>query len=75
MALESFTRMMRHIGRGLVVLPKRFTVLILYPKFVSSELIISSEMQVGMPLMNIIKTRSSGIEKVKNGILFSLRYF
>lgn len=44
-------KMMRHIGKGLVKLPKRFTVLMLNPKFVSSVLISSSEMSVGMPLI------------------------
>lgn len=68
-------RMTRQIGRGLEVLPKRFIVLILYPKFVSSELISSSEMSVGMPFITIFSTRTSGSEKVEKGMLFSFRYF
>lgn len=69
----SFEIITRYIVIDLVFAPKRFTVFTVNPRFVSSDVTSSSEISVGMSLITIFRTRSSGSEKVeKTTIVFSL---
>lgn len=74
-ALVFFEMITKHMGIDLVVVANRFSVLTLKPRFVSFDVISSSDLSVVMPLIKTFIMGSSGSVNVEKSIVFSLNVF